>query len=130
MLSLLTGAGRVAPDIKPPVVPPLADVINKPLPPWVDTLRTIAVVALVAGMVAVRGRQLPARPPGLAAALRKLKIFNMLRRLWAELRHRASGLADGLRASAVAAWLRDRLQRAVPAGRGFFRLGAATPASR
>jgi hypothetical protein len=63
---------------------------------------------------------------GLMAALRRLKIFGFLRRLWAELRHRASGLADSIRASSVAAWLRDRLQRGLPAGRGFFRLGGAT----
>jgi hypothetical protein len=126
LMALLTGAGRVAPLVLPPPPPPLAEVINQPLPPWIDTLRTVAVVVLVTAMVLYIVINYLRDRTGLAAALRRLRVFNFLRRLWAELRHRASGLADLVRSSSVAAWLRDRLQRAMPAGRGFFRLGGAT----
>jgi hypothetical protein len=126
LMALLVGAGRVAPPVLPPVPPPLQEVINQPLPPWVDVLRTIAVIALISAMVVYIVINYLRDRTGLAAALRRLRLFNFLRRLWAELRHRASGLADMVRASSVAAWLRERLQRVAPAGHGFFRLGAAS----
>jgi hypothetical protein len=126
LMALLSGTGRLVPVIRPLAPPPLAEVINQPLPPWLDTLRTVAVIVLVTAMVLYIVINYLRDRTGLAAALRRLKVFNFLRRLWAELRHRASGLADSIRASSVASWLRDRLNRAAPAGRGFFRLGGAT----
>jgi hypothetical protein len=127
LMSLFSGAGAIAPPVVPPPLPPLAEIVNTPMPPWVDTLRTVAVIVLVTAMVLYIVINYLKDRTGLAAALRKLKVFNFLRRLWAELRHRASGLADSLRASPVVAWLRERLQRATLPGRGYFRLGGASP---
>jgi hypothetical protein len=126
LMSLLTPTGLIGPVIKPLPPPPLVEVVNQPLPPWIDTLRTVAVIALVAAMVLYVVINYLRDRTGLAAALRRLGVFGFLRRLWAELRHRASGLADSIRASGAAAWLRDRLRRAGPIGRGFFRLSAAS----
>ena len=126
IMSLLAGAGL--PVTPPKVVPPpnVVQELQKPLPPWVETVRTVLVIALVAGMILYIVVNYLRDRTGLAEALRRAKWMDGLRRLWAALRHRVSGLVASARDLAPLAWLRERLRRVVlPAG-GYFRLGAAS----
>jgi len=112
----------------PPPPPDISSLANKPLPPWVDTVRDIFVIAVILGLIAYIIWNYVRERPELFSALQKLSALRGLRRLWAVLRHRVSGALAGARESAPVAWLRDRLRRPSPATPfGYFRLGAATP---
>ena len=130
LFSLLAGAGAPAPaPVAPPPPPPdIASLVNHPLPPWVDTVRTIFVILVVLAFTSYIVWTYLRERPELATSLKNLAPLRALRRLWAALRHRVSGLMVSVRVSSPAAWLRDRLRRAAP-GQPFsyFRLGAASP---
>ena len=66
--------------------------------------------------------------PELLGALKKLDALRGLRRLWAALRHRVSGVLASAREAAPIVWLRERMRRAAPAAPfNYFRLAAASP---
>jgi hypothetical protein len=66
--------------------------------------------------------------PELLQGLRQFGLGRRLRQLWAALRHRVSGLAEAVRLSPVATWLREQFAKrpALPTMR-YFRLGGAPP---
>lgn len=128
LMSLLTGEtpAQRARLIPPP--PPPAQVLEQPMPPWIDTVRTVLVWGLVIGIAIYVVMTFLRDRPGLARALREVNALRRLRELWAALRHRLSGLAAAARASSAAAWLRERLRgRAGPGPWRYFRLGGASP---
>ena len=117
--------GAVATPQPPPTLPSLP---QQPLPAWLDTARTVLVILLVAGAVLYIVRSYLRERPELIEAVKRLAPLRGLGRLWAALRHRVSGALATAREAAPLAWLRERLQRAAPAGPlAFFRLGAAAP---
>jgi hypothetical protein len=130
LLSLFSG--RTPPlslPAQPPSPPPdINKLFNHPLPPWVDTLRTIFVIVVVAGFVAYIIWSYLRDRPELMASLQSLAPLRALRRLWALLRHRVSGMLATARDVSPVAWLRDRLRRTAAEGPfRIFRLGAASP---
>jgi hypothetical protein len=112
----------------PPPPPDINSIINHPMPPWVDALRTIFVIVVVAGFVAYIIWSYLRDRPELMAGLQSLAPLRALRRMWAALRHRVSGMLATARDVSPVAWLRERLRR--PPAEGpfrIFRLGAASP---
>lgn len=131
-LSGLVGGNPVtaspATPVPPPPPPNVSSLLTQHMPPWFDTARTIFVIVIVLLFAAyivityLRDRQ------ELLAAIGSLSPIRGLRRLWAVLRHRMSGVLATAREATPIAWLRERLRRAAPNGPlGFFRLGAASP---
>ena len=127
--SLFGASGAPAQPAPPPTPPPsVTNLLNQPLPPWFDTARTIFVIVTVALFMTYIVFSYLRDRPGLIAAVQRLAPTRALRRLWAALRHRVSGMLATAREATPMAWLRERLRRAAPNGPlGFFRLGAASP---
>jgi hypothetical protein len=128
LLSLFTHGGTPEQISQPIQLTPPPQIINQPMPPWVEVVRTILVWGLIIGMVLYVVINYLRERPGLLRSLRHVGALRGLRQMWAALRHRLSGLAEAARANPVSAWLRERLQ-ARP-GRPplrYFRLGGASP---
>jgi Domain of unknown function (DUF4129) len=131
LASLLRG-NAVPPTLpaQPPPPPPpnITTLAQHPLPPWLDTARDIFVILVIIALVAYLLWNYLRDRPELYGSLKALAPLRALRRLWAVLRHRVSGLLASAREAAPVVWLRDRLRRAAPANPwGYFRLGAASP---
>jgi hypothetical protein len=131
LASLLRG-NAVPPTLpaQPPPPPPpnITTLAQHPLPPWVDTVRDIFVILVIIVFIAYLLWNYLRDRPELYGSLKALAPLRALRRLWAVLRHRVSGLLASAREAAPMVWLRDRLRRPVPgAPWGYFRLGAASP---
>ena len=117
-----------APVPTPPPPPDIPALVNQPMPPWVDTVRDIAVIVIIVVLVGYIVWNYVRERPELLSALQKLAALRGLRRLWAALRHRVSGALASAREAAPLAWLRERLRRAAPPALfNYFRLGAASP---
>jgi hypothetical protein len=131
LASLLRG-NAVPPTLpaQPPPPPPpnITDLAQHPLPPWVNTVRDIFVILVIIAFIAYLMWNYLRDRPELYSSLKALAPLRALRRLWAVLRHRVSGMMATAREAAAIVWLRDRLRRAAPGSAwGYFRLGAATP---
>jgi len=112
----------------PPPPPNINNLAQHPLPPWLDTARDIFVILVIIAFVAYLVWNYLRDRPGLYGSLKALAPLRALRRFWAALRHRVSGIVASARETAPMVWLRDRLRRAAPANPwSYFRLGAATP---
>ena len=130
LMALLAGKSQIVPPPVPPPPPPpnVQTLLNQPLPPWAETVRTLVVVALIGGMAIYIVVNYFHDRPGLGNAVRALGPVQALRRLWAALRHRVSGIVAAAREASAVQWLLDRLRGALPARPGgYFRLGAAAP---
>jgi hypothetical protein len=129
LMALLAGKSQIVPPPLPPPPPPnVQALLNQPLPPWAETVRTLVVVGLVAGMAIYIVANYFRDRPGLGTAMRQLGPVRALRRLWAALRHRVSGIVAAARETSAVQWLVERLRGALPARPGgYFRLGAAAP---
>jgi hypothetical protein len=130
LFSLLRGKNTPAPGPVPPPPPPpdITSLVHHPLPPWVDTLRTIFVILVVLAFTSYIVWTYLRERPDLVTGLQNLAPLRALRRMWAALRHRVSGMMASARVSTPVAWLRDRLRRAAPGPVfNYFRLGAASP---
>jgi hypothetical protein len=128
LMAMFTGKSLPTPLRPLPPPPNVSALVNQPLPPWAETMRTIVVGGLIAGMVIYVVYNYFHDRPGLARALRALAAVRALRQLWAALRHRVSGIVAAAREHSAVQWLLERLRGALPAGPGsYFRLGATTP---
>lgn len=129
LMSLFGSPATTPPPAQPPPPPPdINSLFHHPLPPWVDTLRTIFIILAVVAFVSYIIWSYLRERPELIEALQSLAALRALRRLWALLRHRVSGMLATARDASPVAWLRERLRRAAPDGPfRIFRLGAASP---
>jgi len=133
LLYKLSGPGVESPPplpTPPPLEPPAQGGGSSAAPAWLGMARSLVFWAALLGMVFYVLRTYLRDRPELAGVLRRIGLVHALRRLWAALWHRLTGLAQAVNERVPRLVIRLPRRRRVKGHSRFFRLSALSPRER